>query len=397
MSTPHRQPDARLILWGGMTTMMLAMGIGRFIYTPILPDMIAAHLLDVRSAGLLAATNFIGYFVGALVATLFGRASTRRRLLMLGIVLSVLTTLGMGLAQDLLAWHALRFLSGIASAFAQIFISAFVMEALVNQGRADRIGWLLGGVGIGIVTSSLAIELAQRMGVSWAGQWLVAGGLATLFAMPALYTGFRLRPVDEPPRTGPAGAPRRKLFSLVFTLLFLAYGGMGFGYVVQATYLPTLVRSLPQLAGFSTLTWLVVGLAAAPSNFIWQAMARRLGVTLALIMAFLLQGGGLLVPVLWHSVPGAIIGAAALGATLIGITALCLQQARILAPEQFPRALAWMTVVFSLGQIGGPPLAALLVGPGNDFLPPTIMTSAVLAVSALLCLPLLGRRGQAAA
>ncbi len=390
MAQPH--PRASLVLAGGMTTMMLAMGIGRFIYTPILPDMIGAGLLDVKSAGLLAATNFIGYFVGALAATPFGRPGTRRVLLMLGIVLSVLTTLAMGFTRDPLAWHALRFLSGIASAFAQIFVSAFVMEALVKEGRADRIGWLLGGVGIGIVTSSLVIELAQRSGIGWAGQWQVAGALAALFAMPALYTALRLRPVDEPPPADRPGVPRRRLFTLAFTLLFLAYGGMGFGYVVQATYLPTLVRSLPQLADFSTLTWLVVGLAAAPSNLIWQALVRHLGVTLALITAFLLQAVGLLVPVLWHSVPGAIIGAAALGATLIGITALCLQQARILSPEQFPRALAWMTVVFSLGQIGGPPLAALLVGPNNDFLPPTIMTSSVLAASALLCLPLLRRR-----
>lgn len=396
MSTPHRQPDWRLILWGGIATFMLAMGIGRFVYTPILPDMIGAHLLDVKSAGLLAATNFVGYFVGALAATPFGRPSTRRLLLMLGIVLSVLTTLAMGFTREPLAWHALRFLSGIASAFAQIFASAFVMEALANQGRADRIGWLLGGVGIGIVTSSLVIEAAQRSGIGWAGQWQVAGALAALFAVPALYTAYHLRPVAELPRADNDAAPPHKLFTLAFTLLFLAYGGMGFGYVVQATYLPTLVRSLPQLADFSTLTWLVVGLAAAPSNFIWQPLVRHLGVTLALIIAFLLQAIGLLVPVLWHSVPGAIIGAAALGATLIGITALCLQQARILSPAQFPRALAWMTVVFSLGQIAGPPLAALLVGPGNDFLPPTIMTSAVLAVSALLCLPLLRWRQPAA-
>jgi fucose permease len=98
------------------------------------------------------------------------------------------------------------------------------------------------------------------------------------------------------------------------------------------------------------------------------------------------------VPVLWHTVPGTIIGAAALGATLVGITALGLQQARLMAGDQAPRALALMTASFGLGQIIGPLAGAALVGPNNDFLPPTIMASSVLALSAVLLVPLLGRR-----
>jgi predicted MFS family arabinose efflux permease len=372
--------------------MMLAMGIGRFVYTPILPDMIGAGLLDVKSAGLLASANFIGYFVGAIAATPFGRATARRRLLMIAIVASVATTFAMGCTGELWAWHALRFASGVASAFAQIFISGFVMEALMRRNRPDWIGWLLGGVGLGIVLSSIVVELAQRSGLAWDRQWLVAGALGLALALPALLIAFRLQPVDAMPAPGEAQPARSPLFTLSFTLLLLAYSGLGLGYVVQATYLPTLVRALPQLAQFSTLTWLVVGLAAAPSNFLWLNAARRMGVTAALILGFLLQAVGLLVPVLWHSVPGAMIGAAALGATLIGITALCLQQARLLAPDQFARAVAVLTVGFGLGQIAGPSLAARLVGPGNDFLPPTIMASSVLLVSALMCLPLLRRR-----
>jgi MFS family permease len=121
-----------------------------------------------------------------------------------------------------------------------------------------------------------------------------------------------------------------------------------------------------------------------------------MGVVPALIVAFLLQAAGLLVPVLWHSVAGAMIGAAALGATLIGATALCVQEGRRLTGDQFARAIALLTVVFGLGQILGPPLAALLVGPDNDFLPPTIMASSVLTLSAALCIPLLSKRHRAA-
>jgi len=383
---------ALLTVAGGATTLMVVMGIGRFLYTPILPDMIAAGLLDVQSAGLLASSNFLGYFLGALGAALFVDPRTRRYLWIAAILLSVLTTLGMGLTQDALIWHGLRFLSGIVSAVALVFMTGFAMESFALSGRAHWLGWVYGGVGIGIVISSIVIEVLQKQAVAWDWQWIAGGLLAILLALPALRAAIATRPA-APPSTGMTGtAKRARLFTLPLILVLVSYGGLGVGYVVQATYLPTLVRTLPALAEFSTLAWLVVGLAAAPSNLFWQAVSARLGILPALILAYLIQAGGLLVPVLWHTVPGTIIGAAALGATLVGITALGLQQARLMAGDQAPRALALMTASFGLGQIVGPLIGAALVGPNNDFLPPTIMASSVLALSGVMLLPLLRRR-----
>jgi len=391
-AAPARAPlNPLLAMLGGATTLMVAMGIGRFLYTPILPDMIAANLLDVKSAGLLASSNFLGYFAGALGAAFFSDAATRRALLIAAIILSVLTTLAMGLTQHELAWHALRFTSGVVSAVALVFMTGFVMENFAVTGRAGWIGWVYGGVGIGIVLSSIVIEVLQKQDVAWDWQWVSGGLLAGVLALPALYAAFANKPAPPaPPRA--ADAPKRaRLFTLPLVLVLVSYGGLGLGYVVQATYLPTLVRTLPALAEFSTLAWLIVGLAAAPSNLFWQFVSNRVGLLPALILAYLIQAGGLLVPVLWHTVPGTVIGAAALGATLVGITALGLQQARLMAGDQAPRALALMTASFGLGQVIGPLLGAMLVGPNNDFLPPTIMASSVLALSAVMLVPLLRR------
>ena len=182
--------------------------------------------------------------------------------------------------------------------------------------------------------------------------------LAALLALPALYAAFAIKPPPPaPPRA--ADAPRRAGCStLPLTLLLIAYGGLGVGYVVQATYLPTLVRGLPALAEFSTLAWLIVGLAAAPSNVFWQVAAHRMGQVPALILAYLIQAGGL-------AGAGAVAHRArhgyrrgSLGATLVGITALGLQQARLMAGDQAPRALALMTASFGLGQVIGPLLGA---------------------------------------
>ena len=53
------------IALSGFVVLVVAMGIGRFAFTPQVPLMIAAGQLTLTSAGLVAAMNYLGYLVGA--------------------------------------------------------------------------------------------------------------------------------------------------------------------------------------------------------------------------------------------------------------------------------------------------------------------------------------------
>lgn len=375
--------DARGVLWGGIAALMLAMGIGRFVYTPILPDMLNEGQLSIAQAGWIAAANFVGYLAGALIAALVVAPRQRLLWLRLAIIVSVLTTLAMAISPNIPMWLAVRFLSGIASAFVLVFFVGFAGEAFTRVARPHWTGWFFAGVGLGIAASAVLIEAMQQMAINWRGLWLAAGDLAAVLALVAWYGTMRLALPKSATASGAAAAPDR-LFSPAFLLLLGAYFCLGLGYIIDATYLPTLVRALPALAGFGTLAWLVVGLAAAPSNPLWDAIARRIGRPLAMVAAFILQAAGLLVPLVWSSVPGVAIAAVALGGTFMGITALGLGHARALSGNQAGRAVALMTASFGLGQIAGPPLAGVLVGADGSFLWPTLLASAVLLLGAML-------------
>ncbi|MBA2676378.1 YbfB/YjiJ family MFS transporter, partial [Ramlibacter sp.] len=52
----------------GLLSLAVAMGIGRFAFTPMLPLMIRDGQLDLAHGGWIAAANYAGYLAGALTA-----------------------------------------------------------------------------------------------------------------------------------------------------------------------------------------------------------------------------------------------------------------------------------------------------------------------------------------
>ncbi|TIU40971.1 MAG: YbfB/YjiJ family MFS transporter, partial [Mesorhizobium sp.] len=106
--------------FAGMIAMAIAMGIGRFVYTPILPGMMQELHLSPADAGWIASANYLGYLVGALAAA-GGWAHGRERLLMLaGLGASAVLAALMGLTEAMAAFLAIRFLAGLASAFVMV-------------------------------------------------------------------------------------------------------------------------------------------------------------------------------------------------------------------------------------------------------------------------------------
>jgi predicted MFS family arabinose efflux permease len=372
---------------GGLIALVAAMGIGRFVYTPILPLMVEALGLTRGQAGLLASANFAGYLGGALLAATPLLPGSRRTWLLLALTMSALTTGAMTCVSSIAAFLALRFIGGVASACVMVFASALVLDRLSVANRADLAAVHFAGVGTGIAVSAMVVASLVACGYGWRALWL-ASGLAALLAVVIVP---RLVPDHAEPPTLPLANPGRGDRALM--ALGTAYGLFGFGYVITATFLVAIVRASATARAFEPLVWLVVGLTAAPSVALWGWVGRRLGITRAFALACVLEALGVAASVLWLTPPGMLLAAALLGGTFVGITALGLMQARRLSQGDPRRTLAVMTAAFGFGQIIGPAFAGMVYDATGSFLLPSLTAVGALLVAACLsAAPLRGLR-----
>ena len=373
---------------GGLIALAAAMGIGRFVYTPILPFMEAALGLSKSEAGILASANFLGYLLGALGAAKSALPGGRRIWFLAALAGSALTTAVMGLASELWLFLLLRFLGGVASAFVLVFSSALVLDRLAAAGRPGLSSLHFAGVGAGIAVSAVLVTGLSMGGGDWRAQWLASG----LFSLLALMVVIRLVPEEAegsaappPAATAETGGDRR------LVALILAYGLFGFGYVITATFISTMVRMSPEIRDLEGVVWLLVGLAAVPSVALWAWIGRRWGNDRSFALACLVEGVGVALSVLSSSAVAIALAAALLGGTFMGITALGLVNARALARGDPRRNMALMTAAFGLGQMIGPSFAGYAYGFGDSFLLPSLVAAGALLVSAALSHNLLRR------
>ncbi len=369
----------------GAISMAVAMGFGRFSYTPILPGMMAGLGLSAADAGVIASANFVGYLVGAVLGAYGWAAGHERKLGIGSLAATALLLLCMGLSGSLWAFVIIRFLAGVASAFVMIFISGIVLGRGAAAGNENVVSVHFGGVGLGIALSSLMVFglafLESPVETAWRVDWF--GGAA--IALAGLVAVVFLLPKTPRSAMRPAGEPKlvwsRPLVAITFT-----YGLFGFGYVITATFLVAMARQGQADHTLEFLAWFFTGITAALSIHSWKRMLPAVGITGAYVIGLLVEAVGVASTV-WLPNPFApVLGGLMLGATFMMVTAYGLQIGRRLAPSSPRRALAFMTAAFGVGQIAGPIIAGWLAQKTGSFAAPSLIASAVLVFCAVVTL-----------
>lgn len=375
-------PPLLRIALSGAVLLAAGMGLGRFLYTPVLPMMAAATGLSPGEAGLIAAANFLGYLLGALGLGL-GTPLGPRALAVTALGVSAVSTWAMALTADPLAWAGLRLVGGLASAGVMVGGSSLVLGHLAARPGLGAVHFA--GVGFGIL-----------MGVAISGPWVAgpqdwaavyeAGGVLTLAACALVAWAL---PRSPAPMVAAAGGPGGG--GLGYWIA--AYACLGFGYVITATFLVAILRESAAGRGAESAVWALVGLAAMPSVWLWRRVAGRIGYLRAYQATLAVMAVGIACGVLAPGWPGWSAAAVALGLTFVAATALGLREAIRITGGDGRRAVGLMTAAFGVGQMLGPFVAGGLRGATGSYALPSLIAVGVLALGAVLLQPLARRGG----
>ena len=361
----------------GLAALAVAMGVGRFAFTPLLPMMQQDAGLSVAQGGWLASANYLGYFAGALWAgaVRIPPAAAIRA----GLAGTGLATLAMAFDAGFTAWALLRAAAGVTSAWVLIYVSAWALERIVPLGRPILAGVLFAGVGSGVAAAGLLCVLLMSLHASSSTAWLVLG-VVSLAITGALWTRFD-SPGEKKP---PLQAPHR--WNGHQARLVIAYGAYGFGYIIPATFLPVMAREVVSDPAVFGWAWPVFGAAAALSTLGVAMLSGRYGNRAAWIGSHTVMALGVAAPVFWPGIGGIVLAALCVGGTFVVITMVGLQEARTVAGIQAPRLMAAMTAAFAAGQIAGPLSVSLVMVAGGGFAAALLVACAALVAGAVLLL-----------
>lgn len=307
----------------GMAATFLGVGLARFAYTAILPELIHQQWFSDAEAAYLGAANLIGYAAGALLAVPVARR--------LGTVTTVLACgLLVALSFIACAWPTAfapylmaRAISGLCGAALMVLVPSAALTALPPDRRAKGASMVFTGVGLGILVSATLVPLLAHDNLSHA--WLaltVTGGLAFWLLKRSFAVAI------EPSGAAASGRSTASTRAVpaspwLIASVALAYAMDAIGFVPHTLFwVDYLQRELGLSVTASALHWSLFGVGALCGPFVIARLGRQLGWHTLLVGALAVKSGAVLLPLVNASAVSLAVSSVLVGALVPGLVAI---------------------------------------------------------------------------
>ncbi|KVN29195.1 MFS transporter [Burkholderia pyrrocinia] len=384
---PARDADrrARTAALACMIGLAVALGVGRFAFTPLLPLMLADGSIGLKAGSWLASANYAGYFVGAVSCAALRVAPAR--MVRFGLVATVLLTAAMGVGHLLPVWLAVRFIAGVVSAWTFVFVSQWGLRRLAELHAPEWSGVIYAGPGVGIVLTGLigSALAGHRAAPGWLGFAALSAVLSVAiwrtFAVTSTAGGPSPGTAPQAAAVVPPAAVRGHRADAAW--LVVLYGAPGFGYIITATFLPVIARAaLPAGSPWPDLFWPMFGAALIVGALSAARLPAHWDNRLLLALGCATQAVGIAAGIVWPNAAGFALGSMLLGLPFTAITLFAMREARRLHGERAAGLMGYATASYGVGQILGPLVAAPLVARYGSFTPVLGLAAAALLVGA---------------
>lgn len=340
------------LLLTGFTATLSGVGLARFAYTALMPQMVGAGWFSGEQVAYLGAANLLGYLVGALAAAPLAERLGTLRVLVLCWVGVTISFAACSLPQPMALFFVWRLLSGITGAILMVLGPSVAMAATPVQRRAALGPLMFCGVGFGALLAATLVPAlaASSLPLVW---WALAA--ASALAGWVGWRQARLLPAPAPQavtpgiRTAPTTTP---LWTLPVVLVMLAYTTDAFGFVPHTVFwVDYLARELQLGATYASTQWAFFGLGAIAGPLAAAFCASRWGWWGTTTGAYAVKTVAIAMPLVWASFAGHATSAFLVGALSPGMAAITsgyLMQ--LIGPVQHKRMWGYATAAFALMQ-----------------------------------------------
>lgn len=380
----------------------LGMGLGRFLYTGMMPVILEEGIFDFKALSYIASSNYFGYLFGALLFSfsLFHRPQYLKKSLILSVLSTALLLFLLSVLTSFPSVLMIRFLAGISSAAAIIFGAITVLKYFSSSFMTAS---FFSGVGLGILLGNELVNIALIKQYTSLQIWFYIAIFAMMIALFIIFFHPKIEvgiyhpnaPINDDHSDNKESSiaksdlevkdPPFKLLQISWVSLIILYGFAGYGYIITATYLPVIAQSLPA----SKLTphlWSLVGIGAIFSCYFWLYLEKKIGVLSALFWNLLTQSLFVLLSIFSDSLWLLVISAFGLGATFMGTTSLVMPLARKLIVPKTLNLVGLVTLTYGIGQILGPLVTSVIEAMTSSLSLASISGSIALLIASLIVL-----------
>ncbi len=389
----HRPGYAWVVMAMGFLAVFGAIGLGRFGYSAILPEMQTQLGLSGSQAGGLASWNLAGYVVlaviGGVLATRFGV----RLMVSIGVAVATVGMAVTGFADGVGAASVARLLTGFGGGLVLVPSTALMSAWFPRRRRGLASGIVSSGMALGLIVSGPLVPRIIGAGGDdgWRMAWFTLAAMALVLAV-ANPLAMRNRPheVDAPrvPRPGEPLDMRCVVSSGYAWHLGFVYMMWGYAYMIYFVFLQKrLIGDLGFSAEAAGNVFMILGVASLVCGFLWGFVSDRMGRTWAMVI--MLAGEGV-ASALFAFVPGTgwvIVSAVLFGLTAIGfvgiVGAACGDR---FGAHLAPASMGFVTLFVGVGQAIGPVVAGVLEDRYGSLAPAFVMSAGVFALATVTAL-----------
>ena len=362
----------------------IGLGICRFGYALVLPDMRDSLAWSYSTAGFMNTINAAGYLAGALGANIVIRRAGLFNAICISAAACVLSLVMSCLSGHVLIFGIARLISGVAAALA--FIAGGALASNIAQAQPQRQAFYLSLFYIGPAVGILICGFVAPFLLVWGGRgswWIVWAVLAAISAAMALV--LPIARVAEPTAVNAEAASSVESRSVLVYLI--GYALFGAGYIAYMTFMVAYVRDAGGGAVAQSAFWTCIGAGAFAQPWAWGgAMARaRSGRLTALLIA--ITAIGAVIPLLGTSPILLAISAALFGNAFFAVVSSTTAFVRLNYPPQaWPRAIAMTTIAFGIGQTCGPLATGAITDATGRLASALNVSAAMLVAGAIACM-----------